>query len=209
MPRAAAIRPTSAPPRPPLRRRGTTVVARVLDATLEELAATGLQTLRVPAVAERAGVNKTSVYRRWPTKGALVAAALERALGHEAALPDTGSLRTDMRAMAMQAVAFVASPLGRGVLLTLLGGGEDPEVQGIAAALLRARSKGPRALFRRAAARGELAPRADVRTALTAIAGAILHRAFVERAPVTAGFVRRLVDLVACGLESAPARAAR
>ena len=75
------------------RRRGAPVVEQVLDLALEELARVGYHRLSVPAVAARAGLNKTSVYRRWPTKGALVGAALAGALGHDAPLPDTGALR--------------------------------------------------------------------------------------------------------------------
>jgi AcrR family transcriptional regulator len=187
-------------PRKPPKRRGAPVVERVLEVALEDLARVGYHRLSVPEVSERAGLNKTSVYRRWPTKGALVGAALECALGHDAPLPDTGSLRSDMVAFALAAVAWSGSPIGRGVMKTLLTDGDDEEVQTLIADLLRKRSTGPLALFRRAIARGELAPDADVRMALTVIAGAISHRMFVENARVTDAFVRRLVTLVVDGL---------
>jgi AcrR family transcriptional regulator len=48
-----------------------------LDAVIEELAAASYERLSIPDVAERAGVNKTSVYRRWPTRSDLVRAALD------------------------------------------------------------------------------------------------------------------------------------
>lgn len=184
----------------PRARRGAPVVARVLEVTLEELARVGLHRLSVPAVSARAGLHKTSVYRRWPTKRALVAAALAQAMGHGAPLPDTGSLHGDMRAFVRSAVAFADSPVGRGVLRTLLAEGTDPEARALVAALRRGREAGPRALFVRAVARGELAAGADVRMAATAVAGAITHRLFVEQARITPAFVDRLVAWVAAGL---------
>ena len=186
-------------PRPP-QRRGAPVVDRVLGIALEDLARLGYHRLSVPEIAARAGLNKTSVYRRWPTKQALIGAALERALGHDAPLPDAGSLRADMLSFALTAAAWAASPVGRGVMRTLLADGDDPEIRTLLSDLLREQATGPLALFRRAEARGELPPGADVPMALTAIAGAISHRVFVEQAPVTPEFVQRLVKLVADGL---------
>jgi|LNFM01.1.fsa_nt_gb AcrR family transcriptional regulator len=184
----------------PLKRRGAPVVDRVLDVALEALAEQGFHGFSVPAVAERAGLNKTSVYRRWPTKTALVSAALERALGHRAQLPDTGSLREDVLAFAQGAVAFVTSPVGRAVMRTLLADADHPEVRELAASMLREQTNGPRAIFRRAQARGELARDADVTMALTVVAGAIVHRTFIEHGALTPAFVTRLVTLVVDGL---------
>ena len=56
--------------------RGEPVVQRVLDATIAEMARVGYRALRIEDVAARAGVNKTTVYRRWPEKGALLREAL-------------------------------------------------------------------------------------------------------------------------------------
>jgi AcrR family transcriptional regulator len=193
-------RPRTTSARATPKRRGAPVVDRVLELALEELARVGFHRLSVPDIAERAGLNKTSVYRRWPTKGALVAAAMARAMGHDAPLPDTGALRSDMLAFALGAAAWAESPVGRGVTRTLLADGDAPEVRALVRGLLRARAPGPRAIFDRAKARGELAADADVRMALTVIAGAISHRIFVESARVTPAFVRRLVHLVADGL---------
>jgi AcrR family transcriptional regulator len=176
------------------------VVERVLEVTLEALAEQGYHRLSVPEVAERAGLNKTSVYRRWPTKEALVAAALESALGHDAPLPDTGSLKTDMRAFVQRAVAWADSDIGRAVMKTLLADGAEPEVRSLVEGLLPGRASGPAALFRRARERGELAPDADVPMALSVVAGAISHRLFVENRRATPAWVGRLVTMVERGL---------
>ena len=186
------------------RRRGAPVVERVLDLTLEELARVGYHRLSVPEVAERAGLNKTSVYRRWPTKGALVAASLARALGHDATLPDTGTLRADMLAFVYAAAAWAESPVGRGVTRTLLADGDDAEVRAFVGVL--AATPGPAPIFARARARGELPDDADVALTMTVIAGALLQHAVLEQQPLTRAFVERLVDFALRGLGVREAR---
>ena len=184
------------------RRRGAPVVEQVLDVTLEDLARVGYHRLSVPEVAERAGLNKTSVYRRWPTKGALVGAALARALGHDGPLPDTGALRTDMLAFVHAAAVWAERPVGRGVMRTLLADGDDAEVRSLVGAL--GATPGPAPIFERARARGELPDDADVALTMTVIAGAMLQRVVLERELLTDAFVERLVDFALRGLGVAP-----
>ena len=67
------------------RGRSARVVQEVLTATAEELGRSGYAALRIEDVAERAGVNKTTIYRRWPTKAALVKAEnADRKIGYDA-----------------------------------------------------------------------------------------------------------------------------
>ena len=63
---------------------------------LEMLREKGYRELTVDAVAERAGVAKTTVYRRWPTKGALIAAAIAPLAETSGDIPDSGSLENDL-----------------------------------------------------------------------------------------------------------------
>ncbi len=176
------------------------MVRRVLEVTLEQLALHGFERLSVPEVAALAGLNKTSVYRRWPTKGDLVREALGASMGHAGEVPDTGDLRTDMLEMARAAVGFVESPLGMGVLRTLFAEGANPEVHKLAGAMLRQHeTEGPRRVFKRAIGRGELSEDADVKLLLTTIAGALMHRIFVEQERATEAFLQRLIDLVLFG----------
>src|SRR5688572_4371387 len=84
-----------------VRGRAADVVERVLTATGEELSRAGYAALRVEDVAARSGVNKTTIYRRWPNKAELVAAALREMTTQPAAI-DTGSLRDDLRASLLE-----------------------------------------------------------------------------------------------------------
>jgi AcrR family transcriptional regulator len=183
-------------PRP----RGRQFIRKVQDAVIEQLAAVGFERLSIPDVAQRAGVNKTSVYRRWPTKGDLVRAALEGSMGSAGSASSTGDLHRDLVSAVRSAADFVESPLGAGALSMLLAEGANSDVRKLAASMLhRQESEGPRRLFDLAIARGELPQDADVQLILSTVAGALMHRAFIERKPLTDALIERLVGLVLYG----------
>jgi len=187
-------------------RRGEAVVSRVLDVALEELGRVGLERLSLPRVAERAGVNKTSLYRRWPTKDALVRAALERSMGQVHDVPDTGALATDLAALASAVAGFITSPRGMAVLRTVFVDGRRPRVQRLAETMWADAGAVPRAVVERAVARGELRADADVELLLFTLAGALLHRVFVERAPVDEPYLARVTRLLLHGAAPQSAR---
>jgi AcrR family transcriptional regulator len=84
--------------------------AAVLQAAIELLAEAGLRKTTIDAVAARAGVARATVYLRWPTRDALLAAAARQALG-QPLYPLTGDLATDLRTGAMRARTALAQPL--------------------------------------------------------------------------------------------------
>src|SRR5512132_695784 len=91
----AATRAHRARPRRP-GGRSARVRAAVLRATIAELLRTGYAGLSVEAVADRAGVHKTTVYRRWGTLQQLVTDALLAHVSAKVPQPDTGTLRSDL-----------------------------------------------------------------------------------------------------------------
>jgi len=185
------------------RRRGEAVVHRVLDVTLQQLALVGLERLSIPELAELVGVNKTSIYRRWPTKTELVRAALEHSMEHVREVPDTGALATDLVALIQIVGGFITSARGMGVVRTVFVDGDTVEMRILAASMWqRAGGDVPRVMIERAVCRGELPATADVELLLFTIAGAILHRVFVERREVDDDFATRLVKLVLYGAAS-------
>jgi AcrR family transcriptional regulator len=184
--------------------RGSPVVARVLRATIEELARIGYGALSIEDVANRAGVNKTTVYRRWPTKAELVRAAL-RSMGDESVCESsTGSLRGDLLAVGRSIIAFAESSEGRSILRMLLAERMEPELAEIAASLRREREANPRALVDEAVARGELARSTDALLLMEALFGSIVQRLFISHEPVNEAFLERIVDLLLCGAACAP-----
>lgn len=199
--RSAARLRTLAPMRSKRQRRGEVVVQRVLEVTLDELGRVGLERLSVPEVAARAGLNKTSVYRRWPTKEALVKAALERSMTHLDAAPDTGTLPGDLVSLALLVAGFLGSPHGLGVMRTVFADGDSPQARALAKAMWKEQgARAPRDLLSGAIRRGELDRRTDPDLLLFTIAGAVLHRTFVERKPANEAWARRLVAMLTRGV---------
>lgn len=82
---------------PQFRRRGAQLENALLAAAWEELNAVGYANLSMEGIAARAQTSKTVLYRRWPSRAALVMAALrQRTASVETNIPNTGSLRGDM-----------------------------------------------------------------------------------------------------------------
>ncbi|EFC82493.1 TetR/AcrR family transcriptional regulator [Parafrankia sp. EUN1f] len=101
------------------RRRGEALEQAILEAVTAELAEHGYAGLTFEGVAVRAETSKPVLYRRWPTKAEMVAAATVRANSTTIVSPDTGSLAGDLLALLDQ-VRTVVDASDRSVLLTLM-----------------------------------------------------------------------------------------
>jgi AcrR family transcriptional regulator len=84
----------------------------MLQATLALLAEVGFEAMSVEGIAARAGVGKTTIYRRYSGKEELVAAAIEQTRA-EVVIPNTGKLWNDMDALVQQSAQITLSPIGR------------------------------------------------------------------------------------------------
>jgi AcrR family transcriptional regulator len=91
-----------------------------LTAVLDELVESGYASLTFERVAARAGVHRSTLYRRWANKEELVVEALSSQAGREVPTPDTGSLPGDLRELTGAIIATITSPLGEGLLRTLV-----------------------------------------------------------------------------------------
>jgi AcrR family transcriptional regulator len=180
--------------------RGEAFVKTVLDATLSQLADVGFERLSIPLIAELAGVNKTSIYRRWPEKVDLVRAALEGAMSHVEHAPDTGNLRGDLVELARTAATFMQSPVGMAMVRIMMAEGANPQLRALATmTYAEAGKQGPWIVLKRAVERGELNGKIDPSLMLFTMAGAIMHRVFVERQKTSDQFLEQVVELVMLG----------
>jgi len=84
----------------------------ILKAVLELLSEVGFEAMSIEAIASRAGVGKTTIYRRYSSKDELVADAIE-SIREEVLIPDTGNLWSDMDALIENAAQITLTPLGR------------------------------------------------------------------------------------------------
>jgi AcrR family transcriptional regulator len=172
----------------------------VLAAVRAELAESGMDGLSVERVARRAEVNKTSVYRRWPTREALVAAAMEGLLDDFGTSPDTGTLRGDLLALATPIAELAARPDGVALLRAALSTGAMGEVAAVASGRFADRVAPVFGIVERARARGQWRADVDPQQAIFTLVGAILHRTLLEHADPTGEWLERLVDLLHDGV---------
>lgn len=190
--------------------RGARVIEHTLAAALDELSHAGYAAMRIEDVAARARVNKTTVYRRWPTKQALVRAALLSAAGSQAVahIPDTGSVREDLLAHMRDAVAITSSPAGRTILRMLAAERPDLEVLAIARSIRSSHKAITLGLLRRAQARGELRGDLDPQLFLDVLGAAhehlVMQGEFSELSESTVREVAKIVDLLLRGALSHP-----
>jgi len=154
--------------------RSQRVVQQVLVATVGELAASGYGGFRMDMVSGVAGVNKTTIYRRWASKAALVAAAVTwmRRLVHDVPLPNTGSLERDLVEAFRRKISFKDRVEGQ-AWARLLAEKHDPEVDAIIGTAVQERSHAWYAMVTRAVARRELPTGTDPRL-LLGMLGAIV-----------------------------------
>lgn len=169
----------------------------ILGATLEVLAEVGYDLLTMDAVATRAKASKATLYRRWNSKPELVVAAVMCHHSDTTTLPDTGSLRGDLLA-AYCGIGGISDPLARSVLFAVvIAMGRDPEF----AEVYRRDFIGPKvatalAIYERARERGEVHPDVDLTVLAPALAGIVLHRAFLLGETVTPELIGRVLDEV-------------
>ncbi len=179
--------------------RGEAVVRKVLAATLGEVARAGYHGLRFEDVAKRAGVNNTTVYRRWPTKQQLVRDALLSITTETFSTPDTGSLRTDLLAVARRNAELSTKPEHQGVFRIFVAEGEDAELMAIVRSLREAFESVPREVLAAAQARGEIPPGVDTSLLFEVLGATLNWWLLFERVPVDESLLERLVDLLLHG----------
>jgi AcrR family transcriptional regulator len=179
------------PGRPRSERAQTAVQAAVI-ALLDEV---GYQQLTVEAVAARAGVGKTTIYRWWATKPALVIDALAASIA-PAEVRLSGDSRRDVRDMLDRMSATDVGPTMAGALPVLvLESRRDPDSAQRLAALLGPRRAADSAVLLAATARGDLPPGVDVGLLVDAALGALLLRRLRGEDP-TESTLDALADLL-------------
>ena len=174
----------------------------ILKATIELLTEEGIEAMSIEAIAARAGVGKTTIYRRWASKTDLVIDALDL-LRSEVPLIDTGDLRSDLIAVLQSGWQQSPSYLET---LTLKMVGElktNPEIfQAFFTRLIVPRSQQFTGMIERAKARGQIRPDVEPEFVVDLIAGPVLFRALFTSlvSPPGADFPERVVDAILDGI---------
>jgi AcrR family transcriptional regulator len=198
------------PPGKPKQVRGDQLVAKVLDATLEELARVGYEQLSFEHVADRAEVHKVTLYRRWASKRDLARDALSAAVAREApSIAETGAFRADLLAALTVVRDLADSPTTRAIMRLVAAGSPDDELVRIALAIKATEEERMVAICRRAVASGELPEGHDLDFIQTLLVGCVVKTYLFEHSRCTDAQLEYAVDLVVAGLRSLPRTSSR
>ncbi|WP_051782083.1 MULTISPECIES: TetR/AcrR family transcriptional regulator [unclassified Streptomyces] len=190
-----------------IRRTPEQVRAAVHQAVLDLLSAPEGEDLTIPAIAQRAGVNHTSLYRRWGSLDALLADTVITRLERNSPLKDTGTLRGDLIAWAEASVASMHTPEGhalvRAVVLSMPRSAQEHNER---APHFRRRMHSIEQIRERATARGEDPP--PLEQLLDQLVAPFYIRAIFGIGVPATGYPQLLVDRI-LGSAGGPPRPSR
>lgn len=159
-------------------------------AALELLEDFGYETLQLSDVARRADVNKTTVYRRWPTKAALVVDLLASFTTINVATPDVGSLQGDLEHLLTDIAQALTNRAVRAVLYGVLAGAEDSDdIRAAQDRFWEERFRRSGAVVEKAGARGEIPMDTDPRAFLEMAGSPIYFRTLFTTDTVDAEYI--------------------
>ncbi len=169
----------------------------ILRSTLDILFESGYAGLTIDGVAARTGVGRPTIYRRWPSKPALVIAALTQSIGLSPT-PDTGALRDDLLAFQRQQVTMMGSAESRRITAGLVADlVADPELaQTYFDDYIGPRRRSVWDALQRGIDRGELRPDADFNLIYDLLLGPLFMRSIVRGEPLGPNVAEQTVDIV-------------
>ncbi|MGI8689312.1 MAG: TetR/AcrR family transcriptional regulator [Thermomicrobiales bacterium] len=191
----------------PGRPRSARADQAILGATKELLAEVGIEALSMEGVAARAGVGKTTIYRRWPSKEELILAAV-RSLQREAPIADTGNLRNDLLTLARMAEHGEARDALERLLPRFLGeAASNPAlIETYMATTVKPRMQQLIAMVERAQTRGEIRADVDPVIVINLFGGALMWGWMIANrlSPLPPDFIEQTVDTLWRGIRTMP-----
>jgi AcrR family transcriptional regulator len=182
--------------RRPGRPRAAGVDEALLAATIELAGEVGISAMSMDDLAQRAGVSKATIYRRWPSKEALVLDALSSAI-RPLDVVDTGSVRRDLEVFLAELVHRMRTGRTSDILPELIAASvRDPALRASLDEWVRQRRQPLAAILRRAVDREELPADTDVETLVDALMGPLVYRRLLSHDPLDDRFVAGLLAMV-------------
>lgn len=177
----------------------------ILRAAYELLEETGMSRFTIEGVAERSGAAKTTIYRWWPSKGALAMEAYRSELAAILSITESLSAIADLRKLLHLMARVFASKTGR-VLAGLIAEGQtDPDtLMAYREGVLEPRREVVRGILRRGIFSGELRAELDPDATIDALYGPFLGRLLLQYGPIDDSYVDRLADTVLRGIAAKP-----
>lgn len=184
----------------PGRPRSARADAAILDATLDLLAEGGYAALTMEGIADRAGVGKATLYRRWKSPEEAMVAAVT-AFVEEIRIPDSGSVDEDLRLLMRQAVEVYRGRPGRVLPGLLAAMAASEEVGGsMRRHFLEDRRAALATVLHRGIERGEIPPDVDVELVLDFLGGPLFYRILVTGGALDDDLAGGVVDVVLHGV---------
>ncbi|MBE1582903.1 TetR/AcrR family transcriptional regulator [Nonomuraea angiospora] len=183
-------------------RRGASRTEAIMRTTLELGQEIGYAKLSIEAVAARAGAGKHTIYRRWPSKGALLLDSLLSLHESDLDYPDTGDITTDLRQQIYAAIDLMARPPFGPLYQALVGEAQyDPQV----AAALNERFIAPQtnktvARLKKAQDQGQLARGFNLDLAMAILSGPLYFQFLITHEPLTHEYVDQILDSLFAGM---------
>jgi AcrR family transcriptional regulator len=188
----------------PVRRSKEAVKAASLAAAYELLTEAGFSGVSFDEVSRRSAVAKTTLYRYWPTRSALLFDAVMQ-FAPRLPTPNTGNVRSDLTALALGLAQRLKTGRWSFAMPSIIDAAErDPEVAEFQSRTHAGMMSGFSAIAARAQARGELDPNFDVSDLTAAIAGPLFYRRWFSRQELDDAFVRGVVERALGGDPSRP-----
>lgn len=180
----------------------------ILNATRDLLEERGLGDLTIEDIAQRAGVGKTTIYRRWPTKGTLAFEAFATQFLTQQPLPDTGSIDGDFLAALRSWIRAVKGTVTGRTLVGLIAEVQrDPELAEIwLEKFVKPVRSQHHVMIDRAVERGEIAKTVDSDVAIDLLFGPAYHRLLQTHFVLNDRFARNLVETIVNGLPKVAAK---
>ena len=178
------------------------MVQSVLDAAALEFGEYGYEHFRMDRVAQRAEVNKTTLYRRWPTKIALLDTLIHNLDTFPRKVPDTGDFERDLLMLLRAFVSHPRSAIQRCMCRLVFLDVDHPEVMALARKLAEDRHKALEIVAKRAKARGDLPKGCNTRLVTELCLAPVARKLFLFKEPVSDTFLRHVVGLVFAGARS-------
>lgn len=170
----------------------------IIEAALDEMVEKGYQGLAMDAVARRAGVGKSALYRRWSSKQEMAVSIVSQLGVPLADIADTGTFRSDVRLLLDALMVWFEDPRLGPIFVDMISVARTNKALGDAMTEHIGDPRRERSLviLERAVARGELPSDVDRELALDVFAAPVFWRLHVRRSPVTAEYLDSVADLV-------------
>ena len=189
--------------------RTSRVRSAVFDATLVVLADLGYAGLSIERVAERSGVNKSTIYRRWQTREAVLAAAIDDMASTGFPMPVTGSIDEDLRAFGRGLVDFLIddSPAVAGVVRALFSdAAREPLIAELRRNFFANRYQEAAGMVDAAITQGQLPDDVDVREFVGLVAAPIYYRKLVTEEPLDYAVSDRAAEMALIAVRAGACR---